>query len=91
MIEAMNGIPEAMRMWKPRAKPMSREEAAAKIDESAEFRRDLLESIDRFFEKSARKAETEKPKATVPGLFLLLLCAILTAGAEYVIDGKEKS
>jgi len=76
MTEASYRIPEA---------------AQAKIDRSAAFIQDLHESLERFFEKSARRAEADKSRITLFGLFLGLLGAILTARAEDVGEGKEKS
>jgi hypothetical protein len=73
-------------MWRPKAK-LSPEAAQAKIDDSAAFIQDLHESLERFFEKSARRAEADKPKITVLGL----LGAILSARAEDISEGDAKS
>jgi hypothetical protein len=89
MTEVLNRIPEAMTRWKPEAK--RRPQTMEDIEKTAELQASLRESLERYWEKQARKAEADQPKITLFGLFLGLLGAILTAGTESVIEDKEKS
>jgi hypothetical protein len=88
MTEVLSRIPEAMTRWKPEGK--RRPQTMEDIDKTAELQASLRESLERYWEKQAWKAEAEQPKITVFGLFLGLLGAILTAGTESVIEELQK-
>ncbi len=78
MNEGAQRIPELAQYWKPKRKPQTMED----IEKTAQFQQELREDIERFFEKSARKAEADPPKITLFGLFLALLGSVLIAGDE---------
>jgi hypothetical protein len=86
MNEGAHRIPELAQYWKPKRKPQTMED----IEKTAQFQQELREDIERYFAKQARHQQ-EKPKESLFGLFLALLGTILTSGAEYLSEDREKS
>lgn len=82
MNEGAHRIPELAQYWKPKRRPQTMED----IEKTAQFQKELREDMERFFEKSARRAEGDPPKITLFGLFLALLGSVLIAEDE---SGRE--